>query len=57
MLMCLDKGMDNAVLDEDIPQDQEKKTIVPGRKKNYYLRMANEIGMDHFALETDSLYF
>jgi hypothetical protein len=31
--MCLDKGMDNAVLDEDIPQDQEKKTIVPGRKK------------------------
>ena len=37
--------------DEDIPQDQEKRQLYQVGKDGYH-----EIGMDHFALETDSLY-
>jgi oxygen-independent coproporphyrinogen-3 oxidase len=43
--------------DEDIPKDQEKKKIVPVGKELLLKNGYHEIGMDHFALETDFVHF
>jgi oxygen-independent coproporphyrinogen-3 oxidase len=42
--------------DEDIPKDQEKRILYQIGKELLQKNGYHEIGMDHFALETDSLY-
>ncbi|MDI5887812.1 oxygen-independent coproporphyrinogen III oxidase [Flavobacterium yafengii] len=42
--------------DEDIPKDDKKRMLYETGKKLLYENGYQEIGMDHFALETDSLY-
>jgi len=42
--------------DEDIPQDDEKRAIYEEGKKMLLENGYFEIGMDHFALQTDSMY-
>ena len=42
--------------DEDIPQDDKKRKLYETGKKLLFENGYHEIGMDHFALETDSLY-
>ena len=42
--------------DEDIPKDDKKRMLYETGKKLLYENGYHEIGMDHFALETDSLY-
>lgn len=43
-------------LDEDIPQNDEKRAIYEEGKKLLLEIGYHEIGMDHFALKTDSMY-
>lgn len=42
--------------DEDIPKDDKKRLLYETGKKLLFENGYLEIGMDHFALETDSLY-
>ncbi len=42
--------------DEDIPKDEEKRKLYEIGKALLHSNGYHEIGMDHFALETDSLY-
>lgn len=42
--------------DEDLPQDDKKRQLYETGKKLLYENGYHEIGMDHFALETDALY-
>jgi oxygen-independent coproporphyrinogen-3 oxidase len=42
--------------DEDIPKDAQKRKLYEIGKQLLYKNGYHEIGMDHFALETDSLY-
>lgn len=42
--------------DEDIPKDHEKRVLYQTGKELLLKNGYHEIGMDHFALETDSLY-
>lgn len=42
--------------DEDLPKDEEKRLLYELGKKRLSENGYHEIGMDHFALETDSLY-
>lgn len=42
--------------DEDIPQDDKKRKLYETGKKLLFENGYHEIGMDHFALLTDSLY-
>ena len=42
--------------DQDIPKDDKKRLLYETGKKLLYENGYYEIGMDHFALETDSLY-
>jgi oxygen-independent coproporphyrinogen-3 oxidase len=42
--------------DEDLPKDEEKRLLYEIGKKRLSENGYHEIGMDHFALETDSLY-
>ncbi|MEZ7513896.1 oxygen-independent coproporphyrinogen III oxidase [Flavobacterium frigidarium] len=42
--------------DEDIPKDKEKRQLYQIGKELLLKNGYHEIGMDHFALETDSLY-
>lgn len=42
--------------DEDIPKDEEKRILYQIGKELLQKNGYHEIGMDHFALETDSLY-
>jgi len=42
--------------DEDIPKDEEKRMLYEVGKELLYENDYYEIGMDHFALKTDSLY-
>lgn len=42
--------------DEDVPKDDEKRKLYEEGKKLLLNNGYHEIGMDHFALETDSLY-
>ena len=42
--------------DEDIPKDDKKRLLYETGKKLLHENGYREIGMDHFALETDSLY-
>ena len=42
--------------DEDIPKDDEKRALYEVGKEMLYEYEYYEIGMDHFALKTDSLY-
>ena len=42
--------------DEDIPKDYEKRALYEVGKEMLYEYEYYEIGMDHFALKTDSLY-
>jgi oxygen-independent coproporphyrinogen III oxidase len=42
--------------DEDVPKDDEKRKLYEMGKKQLIEIGYHEIGMDHFALETDSLY-
>ena len=42
--------------DEDIPKDQEKRILYQVGKELLLKNGYHEIGMDHFALETDTLY-
>ncbi|MBG6111084.1 oxygen-independent coproporphyrinogen-3 oxidase [Flavobacterium sp. CG_9.10] len=42
--------------DEDIPKDGKKRMLYETGKKLLFENGYHEIGMDHFALETDSLY-
>jgi oxygen-independent coproporphyrinogen-3 oxidase len=42
--------------DEDIPKDEKKRALYEIGKKLLYKNEYHEIGMDHFALKTDSLY-
>jgi oxygen-independent coproporphyrinogen-3 oxidase len=42
--------------DEDIPKDEKKRMLYEIGKKLLYKNDYHEIGMDHFALKTDSLY-
>ncbi|UPQ78446.1 oxygen-independent coproporphyrinogen III oxidase [Flavobacterium azooxidireducens] len=42
--------------DEDLPKDEEKRQLYELGKKRLSENGYHEIGMDHFALETDSLY-
>ena len=42
--------------DEDIPKDDEKRALYEVGKEMLYEYDYYEIGMDHFALKTDSLY-
>lgn len=42
--------------DEDLPKDEEKRMLYEIGKKRLSENGYHEIGMDHFALETDSLY-
>jgi len=40
----------------DLPKDDEKRKLYEEGKKRLALNKYHEIGMDHFALETDSMY-
>ena len=42
--------------DEDIPKDDKKRMLYETGKKLLFENGYHEIGMDHFALKTDSLY-
>ena len=42
--------------DEDLPKDDEKRMLYEEGKKQLAQNGYHEIGMDHFALENDSLY-
>lgn len=42
--------------DEDIPKDDKKRMLYETGKKLLYKNGYHEIGMDHFALKTDSLF-
>ncbi|MBB1194654.1 oxygen-independent coproporphyrinogen III oxidase [Flavobacterium sp. SOK18b] len=42
--------------DEDLPQDDKKRQLYETGKELLYENGYHEIGMDHFALETDALY-
>jgi len=42
--------------DEDIPKDDKKRKLYETGKKLLYENGYHEIGMDHFALETDTLH-
>jgi oxygen-independent coproporphyrinogen-3 oxidase len=42
--------------DADIPKDEKKRLLYETGKKLLYKNGYHEIGMDHFALKTDSLY-
>ncbi len=42
--------------DEDIPKDDKKRLLYETGKKLLFKNGYHEIGMDHFALKTDSLY-
>jgi oxygen-independent coproporphyrinogen-3 oxidase len=42
--------------DEDLPKDEEKRQLYELGKKRLSENGYHEIGMDHFALETDSLF-
>ncbi|MFM6938312.1 MAG: coproporphyrinogen-III oxidase family protein, partial [Aquirufa sp.] len=42
--------------DEDVPKDDAKRLLYEEGKKLLALKGYHEIGMDHFALETDSMY-
>ncbi|RAR50956.1 oxygen-independent coproporphyrinogen III oxidase [Flavobacterium lacus] len=42
--------------DDDLPKDEEKRMLYELGKKRLSENGYHEIGMDHFALETDSLY-
>jgi len=42
--------------DEDLPKDDEKRLLYEVGKKHLSEKGYHEIGMDHFALATDSLY-
>ena len=42
--------------DEDIPKDDQKRILYETGKKLLFENGYHEIGMDHFALDTDSLY-
>lgn len=42
--------------DEDVPKDQQKREMYEKGKQLLIEKGYREIGMDHFALETDSLY-
>jgi oxygen-independent coproporphyrinogen-3 oxidase len=42
--------------DEDIPKDEKKRMLYEIGKKLLYKNGYHEIGMDHFALKSDSLY-
>lgn len=42
--------------DEDLPKDDEKRQLYEAGKKRLSQNKYHEIGMDHFALETDSMY-
>lgn len=42
--------------DEDVPKDEEKRKLYEIGKELLALKGYKEIGMDHFALRTDSLY-
>jgi oxygen-independent coproporphyrinogen-3 oxidase len=42
--------------DEDIPKDDQKRLLYETGKQLLFENGYHEIGMDHFALETDSLY-
>jgi len=41
---------------EDVPKDEEKRKLYEEGKKRLAANQYHEIGMDHFALETDSMY-
>lgn len=41
---------------EDLPKDDEKRQLYEAGKKRLSQNNYHEIGMDHFALETDSMY-
>ena len=42
--------------DEDVPKDDAKRKLYEEGKKRLAAHNYHEIGMDHFALETDSMY-
>lgn len=42
--------------DEDLPKDDQKRILYETGKKLLFENGYHEIGMDHFALETDNLY-
>lgn len=42
--------------DEDVPKDDEKRMLYEVGKELLFENDYHEIGMDHFALETDSMY-
>lgn len=42
--------------DEDLPKDDEKRLLYEVGKKHLSVKGYHEIGMDHFALATDSMY-
>lgn len=42
--------------DEDVPKDDEKRRLYEIGKQSLYKNGYQEIGMDHFALKSDSLY-
>jgi oxygen-independent coproporphyrinogen-3 oxidase len=42
--------------DEDVPKDEEKRKLYEEGKKRLAKNNYHEIGMDHFALKTDSMY-
>jgi oxygen-independent coproporphyrinogen-3 oxidase len=42
--------------DEDVPKDEEKRALYEVGKQLLFENDYHEIGMDHFALETDSLF-
>lgn len=42
--------------DEDVPQDHVKRTLYEEGKKRLLEHGYHEIGMDHFALESDAMY-
>ncbi|MEO8235143.1 MAG: oxygen-independent coproporphyrinogen III oxidase [Flavobacterium sp.] len=42
--------------DEDVPKDDEKRRLYEEGKQSLYKNGYYEIGMDHFALKSDSLY-
>lgn len=51
------KGVGQRGFDEkDLPKDEEKRALYEIGKQLFFELGYHEIGMDHFALETDSLY-
>ncbi len=42
--------------DEDVPKDNEKRQLYEQGKKQLHKHGYEEIGMDHFALQSDSMY-